>query len=230
MKNRITWRAALALAQDCINDRLESGGMTPEEHGACLSVVCLGDTFDEAQLDSPVDGDDAEYEENGDLADEVDKDGIPTWGEPLGAAKYTDDQLRDHVCQARLDNSFGDGQERDMAWEGKAVFGDCIGDMTRQQLVEELESCGWFGDDDEFAVGDRVLVPAGTHIVVGNQEEETTGDTLATVRLVYDGYVSLLVDDVAVLPHIQREWNESEGMAENNAEIKAEYVSKESGE
>ena len=146
MKNRITWRAAQELVHKLVGDALGEGSLTDEQHGACLAIVGLADSLNDGDLDMPVYADTDEYNEDGALADP--QLAPAPYAEPPAAAKYTDKELTQHVVQNRLDNCFGDGMERDYAMSGRVVLGMDVSKMTRRDLVEELESAGWFGDDE----------------------------------------------------------------------------------
>ena len=50
----------------------------------------------------------------------------------------TDDELTQAVVQGRLDNSFGDGLERDYAMAGGCTLGDPVGEMSRKDMIAEL--------------------------------------------------------------------------------------------
>lgn len=117
--------------------------------------------------------------------------------------------------------------------------------LSRQITEHDKMLVGWLDEDDRAELPDgraigtkkvveylpadgpgcsagnarRVLVPAGTHIIVGNTEQPTKMDVLATVTGSYDEYTTVLVDDVTALPDNQRRWNASEGKMPNHAEI-----------
>lgn len=79
--------------------------------------------------------------------------------------------------------------------------------------------CASGGQIKRRRIGDRVLLPKGTSIIVGSQERETSRDTLATVTSVHHPLALLTVDDIEALPDIQHEWNRSEGKPVGNTEV-----------
>ncbi len=61
-------------------------------------------------------------------------------------------EIKEKIAQAMHDNSFGDGLEEDMIWEGWSFKG--LNNMSDDELLQEYEYCG-AGDEDEEDDGEN---------------------------------------------------------------------------
>ena len=73
------------------------------------------------------------------------------------------DRVKDLIVEATLNGSFGDGLERDYAYDGCTIKG--VNNMSDDELLEELEHYG----DAEFV--DEVLAQKATHDILKEDVE-----------------------------------------------------------
>jgi hypothetical protein len=53
-------------------------------------------------------------------------------------------EAKSHIADSISENSFGDGQEREMAWEGGSIKG--ASEYTDLEIYEFYQECDWEGD------------------------------------------------------------------------------------